>query len=95
MKALMHKRLRYAMPKVPLLQHRGAEKEEELLEMNNPQEPVPGVSNVNVMAKRIGQMEKKKREAYKRPLEKPLGGDLENSESDDFDDSDDTDSGLI
>ena len=91
----MHKRLRYAMPKVPLLQHRRAEKEEEFLEMNNPREPVPGVSNVNVMAKRIGQMEKKKRQGYKRPLEKPLGGDLENSESDDYDDSDDADSDLI
>ena len=33
---------------------------------------LPGVSNVNVMAKLIGHMEKKKRERYKRPLEKPL-----------------------
>ena len=38
------------MPKVPLLQYREAEREEELLEMNNPQEPVLGVSNVNAMA---------------------------------------------
>ena len=47
------------------------------------------------MAKRIGQMEKKKRQGYKRPVEKPLGGDLENSESDDDDDSDDADTDLI
>ena len=91
----MHKRLRYAMPRVPLLQHREAEGEGGLLEMNNPQEPAPGISNVNVMAKRIGQMEKKKRHGYKRPVEKPLGGDLETSESDEYDDSDDADSGLI
>ena len=91
----MHKRLRYAMPRVPLLQHREAEQREELLQINNFPEPAPGVSNVNVMAKRIGQREKKKRQGYKRPADKPLGGDLEHSESDDYNDSDDADSGLI
>ena len=91
----MHKRLRYAMPRVPLLQRREAEGEGELLEMNNLLEPTPGVSNVNVMAKRIGQIEKKKRQGYQRPVEKPLGGDLETSESDYSDESGDADSGLI
>ena len=47
------------------------------------------------MAIRIGQKEKTKRQGYKRPLEKTLGGDLENSESDDYDESDNTDGGQI
>ena len=38
-------------------------------------------SNVGVMAKRIHQMERKKRQVYQPPIERPLAGDLSSSES--------------
>ena len=38
-------------------------------------------SNVGVMAKRIRQMERKKRLVYQPPAERPLAGDLSSSES--------------
>ena len=39
-------------------------------------------SNVGVMAKRIRQMERKKRQVYQPPIERPLAGDLSSSETD-------------
>ena len=39
-------------------------------------------TNVGVMAKRIRQMERKKRQVYQPPPERPLAGDLSSSESD-------------
>ena len=51
-------------------------------------------SNVGVMAKRIRQMEMKKRQVYRPPAERPLAGDLSSSESDGSE-TDSADASLI
>ena len=75
------------MPRKPLLEYKenaapnDTEGDDEV-----PQEAaaVAG-SNVGVMAKRIRQIERKKRLVYQPPAERPLAGDLSSSESDDPD----------
>ena len=80
----MQKRLRYAMPRKPLSDY----KAENLLEGEDgiPLEEMVAdkVTNVKVMAKRIHEMEMKKRQLYQRPAMGPLGGDLSSSDSDEF-----------
>ena len=75
----MQKRLRYAMPRIPLHKHR----QEEGLENENMRGNVAAMTNVGVMARRIGEAERKKRRAYRAPLERPLGGDVESSSDSD------------
>ena len=73
----MQKRLRYAMPRKPLSDN-NADDDDEV-----PQAAAAvGGSHVGVMAKRIRQMERKKRQVYQPPPERPLAGDLSSSESD-------------
>ena len=44
--------------------------------------PIVAGTNVGVMSKRIREMERKKRQVYQPPAERPLAGDLSSSESD-------------
>ena len=48
-------------------------------------------TNVGIMARRIGDAQRKKRRAYRPPPERPLGGDVESSDSDENEESDDSD----
>ena len=78
----MRKRLRYAMPRVPLLKHRQRNPEND----NDvaPIVPKRDKTPVGQMAKRIVQEAKKKKERVDRPEPyEPLGGDLTSSDSDD------------
>ena len=94
----MQKRLRYAMPRIPLYEQR---QNAAVLEAPNdenenmPENTAAAVSNEGIMARRIGEAERKKRRAYRAPPERPLGGDIETSESDDGDESYDDDTGLL
>ena len=88
----MHKKLRYTMPKVPLLQCKETIGDDRNDNNYDNHDPAPGISNVNVMAKRIAQLQRKRRQGYRRPAEKPLGGDAESSGSDYTDDSHSCDS---
>ena len=88
----MRKRLHYAMPRVPLYKHKQEVKEEETRDHENGAEAVPGraaISHVGIMAKRIGEKERKKRKTYKPPEEQPLWGDVESSESEETGDEED------
>ena len=71
----MQKRLRYAMPRKPLSEYKENDAEND---------GVTGATgtNVGVMAKRIRQMEREKRQVYKPPAEGLLAGDLPSSDSD-------------
>ena len=76
----MQKRLRYAMPRKPLSKYKENDAE-------NDAETTHGVTgatgtNVGVMAKRIRQMEREKRQVYQPPAEGLLAGDLPSSDSD-------------
>ena len=79
---MMQKRLRYAMPRKPLSEYKAQNHQEG--EDGIPLEDVAEaqVTNVGVMAKRIHEMEMKKRQLYQPPAMGPLGGDLSDSESD-------------
>ena len=72
------------MPRKPLLEYKDAEQNDAEGDGEVPHEAaaVAG-SNVGVMAKRIRQMERKERQVYQPPIERPLAGDLSSSESDD------------
>ena len=79
---MMQKRLRYAMPRKPLSEYKVQNQAEG--EDGIPLEAVAvaEVTNVGMMAKRIHEMELKKRQLYQPPVLGPLGGDLTSSESD-------------
>ena len=71
------------MPRKPLSEYKGQNQAEG--EDGIPLEAVgvaAEVTNVGVMAKRIHEMELKKRQLYQPPVLGPLGGDLTSSESD-------------
>lgn len=100
----MQKRLHYAMPRIPLKEHR--QKMEAAGEASDDENEVilnnmgPRGTNVDEMAKRIGEAARKKRKVYRAPPEQLLAGDLESSDSevviDDGDgDSDDEDEGRF
>ena len=78
----MQKRLRYAMPRKPLSEYKVQNQAEG--EDGIPLEAVAAaeVTNVGMMAKRIHEMEMKKRQLYQPPALGPLGGDFPESESD-------------
>ena len=78
----MQKRLRYAMPRKPLSEYKAQNYQEG--KDGTPLEAVAAaqVNNVGVMAKRIHEMEVKKRQLYQPPAMGPLGGDFSDSESD-------------
>ena len=81
---MMQKRLRYAMPRKPLLEYKEDAAQNDAEgdgEVPHEAAAVAG-SNVGVMAKRIRQMERKKRQVYQLPIERPLAGDLSSSETD-------------
>ena len=90
----MKKRLRYAMPHVPLHKHR-----QEAVALRRPEdenentqvllEAAPVETNVGIMARRIGEAKRKKRRAYRPPPERPLGGDVERDEDTGHDGEDD------
>ena len=79
---MMQKRLRYAMPKKPLAEYKAQNCREG--EDGIPLEAIAAaqVTNVGVMAKRIHEMDMKKRQLYQRPTMGPLGGDFSDSEID-------------
>ena len=92
---MMKKRLRYAMPRVPLVKHRQQAQADNLDGHDEPVEALGGaaaglVTNVGIMARRINEAERKKRRAYRAPPERLLGGDVETSDSDE-DVNDDSD----
>ena len=92
---MMQKRLRYSMPRKPLSDYDLDNSTED--GNGDHQEAAPIVAagtNVGVMAKRIRQMERKKRQVYQPPAERPLGGDLPSSESDESE-TDSADASLI
>ena len=72
------------MPRKPLLEYKeDAAQNDAEGEVPHEAAAVAG-SNVGVMAKRIRQMQRKKRLVYQPPAERPLAGDLSSSESDGF-----------
>ena len=79
------------MPRIPLKEHRqkaeAAGQDENEVVLNN---MGPRGTNVDVMAKRIGEAARKKRKVYRAPPEQLLAGDFESSESDDDGDYDET-----
>ena len=81
----MQKRLRNAMPRISLFEHsQKAASRDGGNESNIQQENAAAtVTNVEVMARRIGEAERKKRRVYTPSPERPLGGDVENEESED------------
>ena len=79
----MQKRLRYAMPRVPLGEHRQRTAAHDVGNGGNmPENVATAATNVGIMARRIGEAERKKRRTYRAPPERPLGGDVESSYSD-------------
>ena len=79
----MKKRLRFAMPYVPLKQREEPSADDRVHNMESALELKPVKTHVGTMAKRIAQKESKKRRSYKQPEPRPLGGDLTSSDSDD------------
>ena len=80
----MQKRLRYAMPRKPLSKYKENDAENDAESIDRVCQVVTGATgtSVAVMAKRIRQIEKKKRQGYQPPAERLLAGDLPSSESD-------------
>ena len=56
-----------------------------------PEDGPAAATNVGIMARRIGDAQRKKRRGYRPPPERPLGGDVESSDSDENEESDDSD----
>ena len=93
------------MPRVPLVKHRQQAQADNPDGHDEAVEALSGaaaglVTNVGIMARRIGEAEQKKRRAYRPPPERPLGGDVETSDSDedvndDSDESNDDDERLL
>ena len=91
----MKKKLTYAMSRVPLVKHRQQAQADNADGPNEVVEALRGaaaglVNNVGIMTRRIGEAERKKKRAYRPPPERPLGGDIETSDSDE-DANDDSD----
>ena len=78
----MKKRLRFAMPYVPLKQREEPAADDHAHNVESALVLKPVKTHVGTMAKRIAQKERKKRRSYKRPEPRPLGGDLSSSDSD-------------
>ena len=79
---MMKKRLQYAMPRKSLSYYNLWNSVEDDKTVHQKAAPVAAaITNVAVMAKRIRQMERKKRQVYQPPRERPLAGDLSSSES--------------
>ena len=91
---MMQKRLRYSMPRKPLSEYNLDNTTDDNGAHQDAAPIVVAGTNVGVMAKRIRQMEREKRQVYQPPTERPLAGDLSSSESDEPD-TDSADASLI